>query len=332
MKNDRYVKPQMTVDELSNELFRINLLLEQTNTRLEQTNSELEEANRKLAMQEKARSEMFANISHDLRSPVAAVRSSIEYLQSLESYDKNEFDTYLELVRSRTVGLEVMINDIFLLNSLDVNAVSYDFEPIGIGMFLEDFFFSCEADRKYASRRLELEVPESFDHRVSIDVHRFTRVLDNLFTNALKYSGEGDAIILNAELECPAQVKNPAAEDSTKDGSAKDGSAKDRSMEDGSTEDGSAKDGSTIRIRVMNEGPGIDGDKLSHIFERTYRASSARTPGDAPGAGLGLAIAKSIVEQHGGSISCSCTENTREGAKKGSRMTVFEILLPVVAG
>jgi signal transduction histidine kinase len=88
-------------------------------------------------------------------------------------------------------------------------------------------------------------------------------VLDNLFTNARKYSDEGSTIILGA-----------------------------------GEGDGYAY------FYVKDNGQGIPKDAIPYIFDRTFRVSGARTPSKESSSGLGLAITKSIVEQHGGSISC----------------------------
>lgn len=62
-----------------------------------------------------------------------------------------------------------------------------------------------------------------------------------------------------------------------------------------------------LQITVSDTGMGITQEDLPHIFERSYRADRSRTPGDG-GHGLGLAIAKSIMEKHGGSIRCESKE------------------------
>ena len=64
---------------------------------------------------------------------------------------------------------------------------------------LEDFFYSCEVDSRFSNRELILDVPENFPYLVLIDPEKIVRVLDNLFTNAVKYSKDGDAITLSAK-------------------------------------------------------------------------------------------------------------------------------------
>jgi signal transduction histidine kinase len=66
-----------------------------------------------------------------------------------------------------------------------------------------------------------------------------------------------------------------------------------------------------VRVQVLDSGPGIPRDDLPHVFEQFYRGEKSRSPGTG-GAGLGLAIARGIIEAHGGRISA---ENTEQGAR-----------------
>jgi signal transduction histidine kinase len=244
-----FVKPELSVEELSIALYQANRKLEQSNKELLHSRQEL--------------TEVFVNISHDLRSPVTAIRNSVEYLLSQEELDTEEVLPILQLVNRRVDYLEQLISDVFLLSSIDSSKKIMKLETVNIGMFLEEFFFGCEADHKYAKRRLNLKVPEDFGYMVSIDCKLMMRVMDNLFTNALKYSSEDSSIILSASY---SEEK--------------------------------------VTISIKDTGFGIAEEHLSRIFDRTYMVSSSRTPGQMSGCGLGLAISKSIVENHGGTIWC----------------------------
>ena len=165
--------------------------------------------------------------------------------------------------------LQSILNDIFLLTLLESPSTKLETEPVEMGIFLEDYFYSCMADPKYHKRRLKLEVPDYFPYTAEIEAEKMIRVLDNLFTNALRYSGEGAEIALGAKFI------------------------------EGEKEEGK------IRIYVRDTGEGIHKEDAEHIFERSYRASRSRTPEhEGSGSGLGLAIAKGIVERHGGAIWC----------------------------
>lgn len=245
-------------------------------------NEELEKANEKLNRQGRERMELFRNLSHDLRAPMTALVSTIGLLREKKDMDEQEYEELLDLMERRLKNLSAIWDEIFLLGQMENPELKLKLESIDAVALLEEFYFSCEADRKYEKRRLELVLPEDLQCQVLVDPQKIVRVLDNLFSNALRYSEEGDEIRLRAEM---------VSEDAV------------------------------LRIAVEDTGIGILPQDLPHVFERTYRADRSRTPGDG-GHGLGLAIAKSIVERHGGRIWCKSVPD---------RGSVFYVELPVCA-
>lgn len=184
MSKKEFLKPDLSIEQLSEELVITNLKLQQANQQLQQ--------------EQQARNEMFSNISHDLRTPVTAIKNSIALLSALDDYDSNTVQPIVHLMEQRVNTLEKMINDIFFLVSAENNFLSIHPEEIPLGFFLEDYFFSQEADCKYDDRHLHLALEEYFPYTLTIDPHQLQRILDNLFTNAWKYSKSGDSITLGA--------------------------------------------------------------------------------------------------------------------------------------
>ncbi|MCQ2539980.1 MAG: HAMP domain-containing histidine kinase [Acetatifactor sp.] len=265
MEKRQYIKPRISREELEKELLEVN--------------ERLWAANQKLLREEKARMELFSNLSHDLRSPLAALVSSVEYLRvNTDEADAEKMEV-LHLMGRRLRTMQTLINDMFLLTKVESASLELHKETVDAGAFLEEFFYEREADSRYDNRELILSVPSSLRVLISIDPEQMIRVLDNLFTNALKYSEE------NAQITLAALI-----------------------------------DGNFLRIEVADTGYGISEEDLPYIFERSFRASRSRTPGDNS-SGLGLAIAKGIVEQHGGTIQCDSILG------EGSH---FYVYLPVV--
>lgn len=265
MSKKQYSRPEISREELQQQLYLANI--------------QLQEANERLRQEERMRTEMFANLSHDLRAPMTALKSSLEYLKT-GTVSEEERASVLELMEKRTEFLQRLIEDIFLLAKMENQDTGLHLETVELGAFLEEYFYSSEADAVYAERSLSLEMEDALSCAVSIDPEMMVRVLNNLFTNALKYSRCGDSIVLSAKTA-----------------------------------------GETVRISVSDTGIGISPEALPHIFERSYRTNKARTPGD-DSSGLGLAIAKKIVERHGGTISC--TSSLGQGS-------TFCIELPIAA-
>lgn len=227
------------------------------------------EANKKLQTAERERTLMLENISHDLRAPLTAIRSTVDYMREKSGDGKEDIPAeerraMLSLLDARTRTLEALINDLYYMTCIDSGREEFDFTRVPLAQFLEEYFFAAEIDDKYEDYDLKLEVSEELDVFVDIDVAKFSRVLDNLFTNARKYSEEGSCITLGAGVE----------------------------------------DGRAF-FYVKDNGQGIPKESLPYIFDRTYRVSGARTPSKESSSGLGLSIVKTIVENHGGSVECS---------------------------
>lgn len=274
----KFEAPQLTVEELSAALY-------EANTELKKVNDELTAINR-------SRTEMFANISHDLRSPLTAIKSSVEYLQTLENPTPEDYSSALKLMDTRIRTLEALINDIFLLATLESKSLAMKFEDFDVIPLVEEFYTECEIDSKYDKRSLSLDMADSSPAIIKADSRQLLRVLDNLFSNALKYSHDGDSITLKVERSnTPIVAENVSGTDTS-----------------GNFESGTvAAPLSYIRFSVIDSGIGIKPEDLENVFKRSFTVDKARTPDAKTGFGLGLNIAKEIVEQHGGSLTCTST-------------------------
>lgn len=230
---------------------------------------ELTRVNRELLRVQKEREEMLSNISHDLRAPITAIRSALDYLRDGEALSPEDMKSTIALIDRRTKTLEDLIQDMYYLFCVEDTSKELNFETVDVGLFLEEYFYDALADSRYDTHDMRLELPESLNCHIKIDIQKFVRVLDNLFTNAAKYTPADSRITLNAAL---------------------------------------SPDSSLLQISVSDNGPGIPEEALPNIFNRTYTVSSARTPGSAGGSGLGLSIVKAIVERHGGNVSCQSKE------------------------
>lgn len=186
-KKTSFAKPELSTEDLTKALYQITKELDASNSLLRKTQQQ--------------KDLLLANISHDLRSPITAIRNSIEYLLTLEAPTKEEIDATLLLIKRRSIYLETLINDVFLLSSIGVNNSLFHMEVVNLTYLLEDFYFTTLEDNRYKDRILSLKVAPDLEASVSIDTKMFVRVLDNLFTNALKYSYPDAHITLGAFLE-----------------------------------------------------------------------------------------------------------------------------------
>ncbi len=219
-----------------------------------------------LRLADAARRDMVANISHDLRTPLASLQGYLETLQIKEdTFTPDERRKYIGLAVRHGERLSRLVAELFELamldstgldsTGLDSTGTRLDFEPFSLTELVQDVTrkFELEAERK--GLVLETEIPGNAPF-VRADIGLIERVLENLIENAIKYTPDGGTI----RLTLVAGV-----------------------------------DG--IATRVADTGRGIPAEDLDHIFERFYRVEKAR--GDSPeGAGLGLAITHRILQLH----------------------------------
>ena len=244
--------------------------VESLSAKLLDATAKLAETNKELERLQKERSEMLANLSHDLRAPLTAIRSTVDYLNSGKVLSPEEFQSAVQIIDRRTKTLEKLIQDMYYLFCIEDTSRELTLENVDAALFLEEYFYDATVDKRYDSHLMKLDIPEDLQCQISVDLQKMIRVLDNLMTNAAKYSGEHSTITLKASARMSGSV-------------------------------------SSLCISVIDNGPGIPAEALPHIFNRTFTLSLARTPDVDSGSGLGLSIVKAIVERHGGTISCNST-------------------------
>lgn len=241
--------------------------IEELSRRLMDLTEQLTENNRKLKRLQQEREEMLSNLSHDLRAPLTAIRSAIDLLRSGEALSPEDTERALRLIDRRTGTLEHLIRDMYELFCVEDISRPLQVQELDAAPFLEEYFYTVLPQPRYAAHPLTLEVPQELHCLLRIEPLRIVRLLDNLFSNAAKYTPEQTALSLRA-------VPLPGS--------------------------------GLLRICVVDHGPGIPPREREAVFRRTYTGSSARTP-SASGSGLGLAIARAIAERHNGTLTCEET-------------------------
>lgn len=185
----------------SNTIETLSMKLLQATDQLTKANRDLSEKNDALAESERKRKEMLANISHDLRAPITAIRSSLDLLSSYDEIPTDELKSTLGLINRRVSTLESLIQDMYFLFCVEDETRPFEFETVEIAPFLESYFYDAIIDTRYDSHNMQLDIPMDLSGSISIDIQKTIRVLDNLFTNAAKYSGEGSSITLSARIQ-----------------------------------------------------------------------------------------------------------------------------------
>jgi signal transduction histidine kinase len=221
------------------------------------------------------RADFVSLVSHELRSPMAAVIGAARTLQERwRMLTAAQRESFLALIGDETSRLAELVGDVLDTSRIEAGTFTYRFEEVELGRVVD------EAVEAAVLAQQDVPVVASVVGRLPAirgDRARLRQVLGNLIENAVKYSPEG------GEVRVSAAAGNGA-----------------------------------VRIAVRDLGPGIPRHQQSRIFEKFGRAEVEG--GTKPGTGLGLFIARSIAEAHGGSLEV--TSGTEPGA-------TFTLTLPV---
>ncbi|MCR5719487.1 MAG: HAMP domain-containing histidine kinase, partial [Lachnospiraceae bacterium] len=262
---------------------------------IEELTKKLIIANDALSSLKKEREMMLSNISHDLRAPVSAIRSTLDLIGSQKDMDTKELLEYIAVIDRRTKTMEALINDMHELFCIEDSSKKLELQTVNICSLLEEYYFDITCDSRFNEFELTAQIPENSEFLVKADIKLIIRILDNLFSNALKFTPKGGKITLGAE----------SSDDINSDDRKSDG--KNSGAE---SSDDKNSDGKNIIFYVSNTGEAIPKEYLPHIFNRTYTSQKARTPGSQAGSGLGLSIVKAAVERMGGRVSCTSNPDT----------------------
>jgi len=179
-REKKYNQPSIVkVESLSEKLIILNL--------------QLEEKNRQLELSELARKNMFSNITHDLRAPIAVIHGAAERL-SQEGIGDRERLKMIRIIHSRTATLEDLIEDMYFSALLDQPKFTLKPSRLEIAPFLEEYFISMEGSGRLDNRVTNISIPFGSAPHAMIDVKYFLRVLDNLVDNAVRHTKSGDLI------------------------------------------------------------------------------------------------------------------------------------------
>ncbi len=213
---------------------------------------------------DRLRTDFFANLSHELRTPINLIFSALKMVELLnEDQVENKpvpLEKYLRVIKQNSYRLMRLINNLIDVTRLDSGFMTFNggnWEIVGIVESVSQSVAEYAASKKI-SLHFETEVPELV---ISCDPDKIERILLNLLSNAIKFNLEGGWVNISIS----------------------------RTEKD-------------LFVFVTDDGPGIAKDKLRLIFER-FKQVDSRLSKAGEGSGIGLSLVKSLVEMHGGHIS-----------------------------
>lgn len=223
---------------------------------------------------EKARADMIAGISHDLKTPLTAVKGTIKGLIDGVAVSPQQQNKFLHVAYKRTNDMDILLNRLFYLSKLETGNMPMSPKIISVNKFICNYIRTKEeiinineegADVSKESacsgqEKIICDVPEA-DMRVYADTEQLYRIFDNLYENSRKYAQTQPLVV---------KIKAYAADDS-------------------------------VYIDFKDNGVGVPEEKMPYIFDEFYRGDESRNKEN--GNGLGLYIVKYLIEAMGGSVS-----------------------------
>ena len=208
----------------------------------------------------RAREDLLAIVSHDLRNPLGVVLASSALLlkSSLPPEREERARRQVEAIQRAGNRMNRLIRDLLDFASIQAGHLSVSTRPQAVGDMVTEVLETLEPLAAAKSQRLHGDVPAGMEIRCDHD--RVIQLFSNVVGNAIKFTPEGGEIRITASVD--------------------------------------PEDGRLVRFGVTDTGPGIPADELPHVFDRYYQARRK----NREGIGLGLTIARGIVEAHGGRI------------------------------
>lgn len=220
---------------------------------------------------QRARRDFVANISHELRTPLTSLGLLCNALLDAARDKASEETPLIETITAEVNALTHLVTDMLDLSQIEDGRMPLRLSPISALELIERVVSRLQPQAE--QKNVALIVEAQPDLQVLADSEKIGRALTNLVDNAIKYSPHGGVVLLTTK-----RIAN------------------------------GRPDSYDIEFAVADEGPGISATDLPRVFERFFKADRARERGGGVGAGLGLAIAKHLVEAHAGRIWATSVE------------------------
>lgn len=227
----------------------------------------LKESTEEKVQQEKTNKELISNISHDLKTPITAIKGYVEGLMDGVADTPEKRDKYVRTIYNKANDMDRLINELTMYSGIDNNRIPYNFHRINVADYFGDCIEEVGLDLESRNIKLNYSNMASADTVVIADPEQMKKVINNIIGNSVKYMDKKNGVI---------DIRIFDMQDS-------------------------------IQIELEDNGKGIAQKDLSRIFERFYRTDTSRNSAQG-GSGIGLAIVKKIIEDHGGYIWATSKE------------------------
>jgi len=257
---------------------------------------ELKATNRKLQKLERLKSEFISIVSHELRTPLTAIKNAMDIILSGKAGDMTEnIEKFVSMGKRNAIRLSGIINDLLDISKIEAGKMDFKFELMHVEPVIE--YVKNNLTEVAKEKGLEIKFTQSGENvEVYADSNRLEQVLTNLVSNAIKFTPTGD-------IEISTKVVN----------------ARELQYDHCFEDDIKKLQGNYLQVCVEDHGIGIERKDLNHVFDKFAQIENSLSR-KVGGSGLGLPIARQLMEAHNGAIWCDSEIN------KGSR---FYFVIPI---
>ena len=258
---------------------------------------ELKATNRKLQKLERLKSEFISIVSHELRTPLTAIKNAMDIVLSGKAGDMTEnIEKFCSMGKRNAIRLSGIVNDLLDISKIEAGKMDFKFELTNIEPVIEVVKNNLTEVAREKDLTIKYE-PIGETVEVYADTDRIEQVLTNLVSNAIKFTPNAGGI------EITSKVVN----------------ARELQYDQCFEEDVKNLKGNYLQVCVEDHGIGIERKDLNHVFDKFAQIENSLSR-QVGGSGLGLPIARQLMESHNGAIWCDSELN------KGSR---FYFVIPV---
>ena len=257
---------------------------------------ELKTTNRKLQKLERLKSEFISIVSHELRTPLTAIKNAMDIILSGKAGDMSEnIEKFVSMGKRNAIRLSGIINDLLDISKIEAGKMDFKFELTHIEPVIDYVKNNLTVMAKEKGLGIKY-TPMEESVEIYADSNRLEQVLTNLVSNAIKFTTSGD-------IEISTKVVN----------------ARELHYDQCFEEDIKKLQGNYLQVCVEDHGIGIERKDLNHVFDKFAQIENSLSR-KVGGTGLGLPIARQLMEAHNGAIWCDSELN------KGSK---FYFVIPI---
>lgn len=223
-----------------------------------------------LIQSRKSRQLLFSYISHELRTPITSIVGYISAIRDGTFNTQERINNAVDLIFSKAVTLQRLVNDLFQLSQMETKQFSFNFMLVSASKLFYQIITKYDLDIKNAGLNCITNVNkvQSGKHEIIADQERIEQAFSNIIFNAIKYTSKNGSITILCKFNISRKL---------------------------------------VVFSIRDTGIGIPEKDLKKVFDRFYQVNLNKPVGETKGSGLGLTIAKEIIEAHGGKISVKST-------------------------